>query len=50
MMTPSSLDRRRCVAGLGLLATGLFVRPALASPHVQRESRELLGTRVDIVA
>jgi thiamine biosynthesis lipoprotein len=50
MMTPLLPDRRRCLAGLGLLATGLFVRPALASPHVQRASRELLGTRVDIVA
>ncbi|MDP3337442.1 MAG: FAD:protein FMN transferase [Rhodoferax sp.] len=50
MMTPLLPDRRRCLAGLGLLATGLFVRPALASPHVQRASRALLGTRVDIVA
>ncbi len=50
MMTPTLLDRRRCVAGLGLLATSLFVRPALASPHVQRASRDMLGTRIDIVA
>ena len=50
MTKPSLLDRRRCLAGLGLLATGLFVRPALASPHVQRASRDLLGTRIDIVA
>lgn len=50
MMMSSMLDRRRCLTGLGLLATGLFVRPALASPHVQRASRELLGTRIDIVA
>ncbi|WP_296276524.1 FAD:protein FMN transferase [Rhodoferax sp.] len=28
----------------------MFVRPALASPHVQRASRDLLGTRIDIVA
>lgn len=50
MNKPSLLERRRCLTGLGLLATGMFVRPALASPHVQRASRELLGTRVDIVA
>ncbi|MDD3935092.1 FAD:protein FMN transferase [Rhodoferax sp.] len=50
MMTPSLPGRRRCLTGLGLLATGMFVRPALASPHVQRASRDLLGTRVDIVA
>lgn len=50
MMMPSLLDRRRCLTGLGLLATGMFVRPALASPHVQRASRDLLGTRIDIVA
>ena len=50
MMKPSLLDRRRCLTGFGLLATGMFVRPALASPHVQRASRVLLGTRIDIVA
>lgn len=50
MMMPSLLDRRRCLTRLGLLATGMFVRPALASPHVQRASRDLLGTRIDIVA
>jgi thiamine biosynthesis lipoprotein len=50
MMKTSLLDRRRCLTGLGLLATGMFVRPALASPHVQRASRDLLGTRIDIVA
>ncbi len=50
MMKFSLSDRRRCLAGLGLLATGLFVRPALASPHVQRASKDMLGTRIDIVA
>lgn len=50
MMKPSLLGRRRYLAGLGLLATGMFVRPALASPLVQRASRDLLGTRIDIVA
>lgn len=44
------LDRRRCLSRLGLLATGLFVGPALANPNVQRASRNLLGTRIDIVA
>ncbi|MDP2405781.1 MAG: FAD:protein FMN transferase [Hydrogenophaga sp.] len=44
-------QRRRCLAGLGgLLVTGLGLRPALASPTVQRASRTLMGTRVDIVA
>jgi thiamine biosynthesis lipoprotein len=32
------------------LVTGLFVRPALADPLVQRASRQLMGTQVDIVA
>lgn len=50
MHSPVDRVRRRCVAGLGLLATGLYVRPALAVPEVARESRRLLGTRVDIVA
>lgn len=50
MRAPVDRLRRRCVAGLGLLATGLYVRPALAVPEVARASRRLLGTRVDIVA
>lgn len=50
MMKHPLMDRRRCLAGLGLLATGLFVEPALASPDVQRSSRKLLGTQIDIVA
>ena len=45
------LQRRRCLAGLGgLLVTGLGLRPALANPDVQRVSRALMGTKVDIVA
>jgi thiamine biosynthesis lipoprotein len=32
------------------LVTGLFLRPALADPLVQRASRQLMGTQVDIVA
>ncbi|AGW89428.1 thiamine biosynthesis lipoprotein ApbE [Ralstonia pickettii DTP0602] len=39
----------RGAAGVPLLATGMFVRPALADPTVTRASRRLLGTRVDIV-
>lgn len=39
----------RGAAGVPLLATGVFVRPALAAPTVTRASRRLLGTRVDIV-
>lgn len=45
------LQRRQCLAGLGgLLVAGLGMRPALASADVVRSSRELMGTRVDIVA
>lgn len=53
-MTPSSpllnTGRRRLIAGLPLLATGLFLNPALASPLVRQASRVLMGTRVDITA
>ncbi|MBV8273301.1 MAG: FAD:protein FMN transferase [Cupriavidus sp.] len=41
--------RRRCLAGLPLLATAMFVKPALADPGVKQYSRMLLGTKVDIV-
>ena len=44
----SNIQRRRLVVGLPLLATGLFMQPALASPLVRRESRLLMGTRVDL--
>ena len=48
------IDRRRRAlvrgaASVPLLATAMFVRPALADPSVTRASRRLLGTRVDIV-
>lgn len=48
------IDRRRRAivrggASVPLLATGMFVQPALADPSVTRASRSLLGTRVDIV-
>ena len=53
-MTPLSpqlnTGRRRLIAGLPLLATGLFLNPALASPLVRQASRALMGTRVDITA
>ena len=49
MRAPASSNRRRALAGLSLLAPGVFLRPALASPSVQRSSRMLMGTRVDIV-
>jgi len=44
----SSLSRRRLLAGLPLLATALFVQPALANPTVRQASRPLMGTRIDI--
>ncbi len=46
---PRNPGRRRYLAGIPLLVTGMFLRPALADPRVQRASRTLLGTRVDIV-
>lgn len=49
-LPPSNLARRRCLAGVPLLAVGMFVRPALADPLVERASTRLLGTQVDIVA
>ncbi|HMN82351.1 MAG TPA: FAD:protein FMN transferase [Burkholderiaceae bacterium] len=47
---PVDRRRRTLAAGLGLLAIGPFLRPALADPQVRREARVLMGTRVDIVA
>lgn len=54
MQKPRIIDagRRRSLRGIGglsLLATGMFVRPALADPAVHRLSQPLMGTRVDIV-
>lgn len=40
--------RRRLLVGLPLLATALFLKPALADPRVRQASRSLMGTRVDI--
>lgn len=48
-MTPlPSVRRRRLLAGLPLLATGLYLRPALADPLVRQTSQPLMGTRLDI--
>jgi len=47
-LTPPDAARRRLLAGLPLLATALFLRPALADPQVVQASRALMGTRVDI--
>lgn len=44
----TDLQRRRIVAGLPLLATGLFLQPAFASARVHQASRELMGTRVTL--
>ena len=41
-------QRRRLLASLPLLATGLWLTPALADPQVRQASRTLMGTRVDI--
>jgi len=40
--------RRRMLVGLPLLATSLFLKPALADPRVRQASRSLMGTRLDI--
>jgi thiamine biosynthesis lipoprotein len=40
--------RRRLLAGVPLLATALFIQPALADPQVRQASRKLMGTQVDI--
>ena len=45
---PLNHGRRRLLAGLPLLATGLFLRSALADPRVRQASRSLMGTRLDI--
>lgn len=45
---PLNNGRRRLLAGLPLLATALFLKPALADPGVRQASRSLMGTRVDI--
>lgn len=40
--------RRRLLATLPMVATALYVRPALADPSVQQVSRTLMGTRLDM--
>ena len=43
-----TLQRRRLLAGLPLLATALWLKPALADPNVRQASRTLMGTQLDI--
>ena len=40
--------RRRLLATLPMVATALYLRPALADPTVRQAARPLLGTRVDM--
>lgn len=40
--------RRRLLATLPMVATALYLRPALADPSVQQASRPLMGTRLDL--
>lgn len=40
--------RRRLLATVPLVATALYLRPALADPSVQQTSRPLMGTRLDM--
>lgn len=49
-MTPvaPNLGRRRLLATIPLVATAVYLRPALADPTVQQASRTLMGTRVDM--
>ncbi len=45
---PGAWSRRECLAGLGALVLGLGSTNAAAAPEVQRRSRSLLGTQLDI--
>lgn len=40
--------RRQVLAGLSVLVTGLFIKPALADAQVRQAAQNLMGTRVDI--
>ncbi len=40
--------RRRLLATIPMVATALYLRPALADPTVQHASRPLMGTRLDM--
>jgi thiamine biosynthesis lipoprotein len=46
--TSTQLRRRRLLAALPLLVTGLYVRGALADASVRQASRSLMGTRLDM--
>ena len=50
LMSRPNPGRRYLLASLPLLATALFLKPALADPKVRQSSRTLMGTRVDITA
>lgn len=45
---PQSLQRRRLVIGLPLLACGLVVPPVQAKSDIHQSSRTLMGTRLDL--
>ena len=47
IQTPDS-GRRRLLAAIPLVVTGLHLRSALADPAVQQVSRTFMGTRVDM--
>ncbi len=49
-MTLQTLNsgRRRLLATIPLVVTGLYLRPALADPTVRQASRTLMGTQVDM--
>lgn len=44
-----NLHRRQCLSGLGLLVAGWSLYPGLALARVRRETRVLMGTRVELV-
>lgn len=44
-----NLRRRQCLSGLGLLVAGWALNPGLAWAGVRRETRVLMGTRVEMV-
>ena len=47
-ITPRGRRRRWLMTSVPLLATAMWLRPALADPRVRQSSRTLMGTRVDM--